>query len=661
MLEDLRSRLARFGRLGWCTLVTAALYLTLSFAAPNSTFTSLARLLLLGCLFVWLVRLSHAGLRKAIWSLRNRLLVTYLFIAVVPVLLIGTLALMAAWTIGTQVALYLATSELERREAALRFAAATLARVAPKDRAAAMEGMGKTVFESQFPGIVFLASDGTSTIRWPDESTAIPPPGGKDDSGIAVDGESTYLFAKTFRNGTTFAARAPLTPRFLAGLVPGLLVSLVDTGVVLPSDTFMAAPSPGFTQGQIRLKPSPAGAAQRLPAPVNRFDIQIGFFVSTRVASWDATKPDRNMLLYIRTRPSLLLDILTRHTLGETSFNLLFVLVGIAVLFVIVELIALAIGVSLTRTVTRAVHELYRGTQKVIEGDFSHRIPVHRNDQLGELTTSFNVMTGNVERLLAVAKEKERLQAELEIAREVQNQLYPRVTPATPNLRLAAFCKPARTVSGDYYDYQALDERHVAISIGDVAGKGISAALLMATLQSSVRAQTRSAMEHALTQPRADRECISTSHLVDELNRQLHAFTSPEKYATFCFGIYDDDKSTLCYTNAGHLPPMLIREGAATPLDVNGMVVGAFPFAKYDESRIELRSGDLLLFYTDGVTEPENAYGEMFGEQRLIDLVRQNVSRPEEEIIRNVIEAVEQWAGAVEQFDDMTLMLARRQ
>jgi sigma-B regulation protein RsbU (phosphoserine phosphatase) len=661
MLEDLGTRLARFGRLGWCTLVMAALYLTLSLAAPASAFTPLVRLVLLGCLFVWLVRLSHAGLRKAIWSLRNRLLVTYLFIAVVPVLLIGTLALIGAWTIGTQVALYLATSELERRQAALRFAVATLARVAPKDRAAAMEGMGKTVFESQFPGIVFLASDGTSTLRWPAEATTTPPSGGKDDSGIAWEGENTFLFAVTFRNGTTFATRAPLTPRFLAGLVPGLLVSLVDTEVVLPSGAFISESSPGFTQGQIRLKPSPAGAAQRLPPPVNRFDIPIGFFVATRVASWDATKPDRNMLLYIRTRPSLLLGILTRHTLGEISFNLLFLLVALAALFIIVELVALAIGVSLTRTITRAVHDLYRGTQKVIEGDFSHRIPVHRNDQLGELTTSFNVMTGNVERLLAVAKEKERMQAELEIAREVQNQLYPRLTPAAPNLRLAAFCKPARTVSGDYYDYQALDDRHVAISIGDVAGKGISAALLMATLQSSVRAQTRAAMERALEKPRNTRDCISTSHLVGELNRQLHAFTSPEKYATFCFAVYDDDSSTLCYTNAGHLPPMLIRQEQATPLDVNGMVVGAFPFASYDESRIELRSGDLLLFYTDGVTEPENAYGEMFGEQRLIDLVRQNAARPEEEIIRNVIEAVEQWAGAVEPFDDMTLMLARRQ
>ncbi len=660
MLDDVRNRLSRFGRLGWCTFLAAVLYLVLAVAAPDSTLTVLTRLVLIGCTFTWLVRASRTALRKAIWSLRNRLLVTYLFIAVVPVLLIGTLALIGAWTIGSQVAVYLATSEMERREAALRFGVTTLSRTAPKDREATMDGMGRSFFERQFPGIVFMVKQGSQTMRWPAESKAVPPEGEKDESGIILDEDRPYLWARTTRNGVTFAARAPLTPPYLSGLVPGLLVSLVDTGVVLTSTNLTDEPAANFSEGRIRLKPSASDAAQKLPPPVSRFDIQIGFFVPTKVTSWDAAKSGHNMLLYIRTRPSVLIGILTMHTVGETSSYLLYSLVLVAILFLVVELGSLVIGVSLTRTITRAVHELYRGTQKVIEGDFSHRIPVRRNDQLGELTTSFNVMTGNVERLLAVAKEKERLQSELEIAREVQNQLYPRVIPAMRSLRLAAYCKPARTVSGDYYDYQALDAQHVALSIGDVAGKGISAALLMATLQSSIRAQTRSAMEHA-AKDRKEGECLSTSHLVSELNRHLHAFTSPEKYATFCFCVYDDDRSTLCYTNAGHLPPVLIREGQVTSLDVNGMVVGAFPFAQYDESRLELRKGDLLLFYTDGVTEPENAYGEMFGEQRLIDLVRQNAAHTEEEIIRNVIEAVEQWAGAVEQFDDMTLMLARHQ
>ena len=123
--------------------------------------------------------------------------------------------------------------------------------------------------------------------------------------------------------------------------------------------------------------------------------------------------------------------------------------------------------------------------------------PIGGKDQLGELSVSFNEMTENMERLLVIEKERERLQTELEIAREVQNQLYPKRLPDVDSLRLTAVCNPARMVSGDYYDYQQIDDTNVAIVIGDVAGKGISAALLMATVQSSFRAQLRGSLELA--------------------------------------------------------------------------------------------------------------------------------------------------------------------
>lgn len=187
--------------------------------------------------------------------------------------------------------------------------------------------------------------------------------------------------------------------------------------------------------------------------------------------------------------------------------------------------------------------------------------------------------------------------------------------------------------------------------MGDVAGKGISAALLMATLQSSLRAQVRSASD--------GRSAVSTSALVARLNEQLFADTSPEKYATFFFSVYDDSEKTLVYTNAGHLPPLLFRGGEASRLDVNGMVVGAFPFAQYGESRLELEPGDLLLAYTDGVTEPENEYGEMFGEQRLIEVVRRHLDGNLEDVARQVMIGVQEWTGSPELQDDMTILLAR--
>jgi phosphoserine phosphatase RsbU/P len=276
------------------------------------------------------------------------------------------------------------------------------------------------------------------------------------------------------------------------------------------------------------------------------------------------------------------------------------------------------------------------------------------------LSASFNRMTEDLERLVEVAKEKERLQSEIEIAREVQNQLFPKSLPVSETLRLAAECRPARLVSGDYYDYMNL-ESQIALGIGDVAGKGISAALLMATVQSTMRTQLRAGQVWAARAGNGGpAPALSTAALVTRLNQQLFAFTPPEKFATFYFALYDDRTGLMTYTNAGHLPPILIRGGAATRLEVTGTVVGAFSFAEYGESTLRLERGDLLACFTDGVTEPENEFGEMFGEERLTDLILKHASRESGEIIAAVMESVREWTGSPELQDDMTLLLARR-
>ncbi len=666
MWEQAKSRLQRLGRLAKVTLAALALYGLLAWTEPSSAVTIVAQLLVVACCFWLAARAARAGVRKVIWGLRNRLLVSYLFIAVVPVLLIATLALLTAWGTGSQITLFLATSELERRVGALSFANQALAKAKPAEWKDVMQGMGLGYYDTEFPGVGFIARNAGRIVKWPPGQSAEAPSekwANASASGLVLRDDTPYLWAHTVKDGADFSAFAPLTPKFLGSLVPGVVVSTIE---VVHDAAGRVAGNSGegiLVDGQkLRLKRAPPDAFQaKLPPPVNRFDIDLGWILPIPAANWYSPDANRSLLLSVHTRPSVLLKILTSQQGGEEKFFLPIALLVVAVLFLIVELVALVIGISLTRTITRAVFDLYGGTQKVIEGDFSHRIPVQRNDQLGELTTSFNVMTGNVERLLAVAKEKERMESELEIAREVQNQLYPRIVPALKKLRLTALCKPARTVSGDYYDYLNIDENRIALSIGDVAGKGISAALLMATLQSSIRAQMRSAIEFAAAAHGAPRPCISTARFVSELNRHVHAFTSPEKYSTFCFGVYDDLTGVLSYTNAGHLPPILIRDGTSTALDVNGMVVGAFPFAKYEESSLQLLSGDLLLCYTDGITEPENAYGEMFGEERLVDLVAKNSGGDDAKLIDLVVEAVEQWYGSNEQFDDMTILLARKQ
>src|SRR6185436_2075600 len=146
-------------------------------------------------------------------------------------------------------------------------------------------------------------------------------------------------------------------------------------------------------------------------------------------------------------------------------------------------------------------------------------------------------------------KEKEKLESELEIARQVQAQLFPKEVPKLQTLELMGTCHPARIVSGDYYDFIPLDGRSTALIIGDIAGKGISAALLMASVQSSLHAQLTIGMNGG----------VSTATLVSRLNRQLYESTPPEKYATFYCGLYDEESGFLRYTNAGHLAPILIR------------------------------------------------------------------------------------------------------
>jgi len=208
-------------------------------------------------------------------------------------------------------------------------------------------------------------------------------------------------------------------------------------------------------------------------------------------------------------------------------------------------------------------------------------------------------------------------------------------------------------VSGDYYDFMLLPGGTLAFAIGDVAGKGISAALLMASIQSTMRTQLNAVNG-------ATPHKFSAAALVSTLNRQLYATTSPEKYATFYFALYDEATYALTYTNAGHLAPILVRASSCEMLDSTGTVVGAFPIARYEERTVTLEPGDLVLAYTDGIVEPENVYGEMFGEERLKDLAVKYAKAESSELIARTMEAVVQWTGAGELQDDMTMVVARR-
>lgn len=657
----------KLGRLGVAFFFLLALYVLLYFAAPSSGFTGFAGLVLYVTGAIYAVRLIRRSVKRAIWWLRNRLIVAYLFIAVVPVVLIATLVAIGGYFLVGQAAVYLVGAELDRRTATLNNTAQLIAD-APPGKREALARQVSSFLQTRFQNLELLVR-ADRDYRYPEgASVAAPPEGWKDASGIVVRDRRFYSWAHAVKPGVEVTFLAPLTADSLADLVPNLgevfLGSFIDRGAAAPA----ARPKGTVRQrmGDPDLVAPARGEAKKgrnyMPQATSRFDVAVNWPTPMTVSSWDAPGKTQGAFLLVSTRPSAVLGIIFSRV--EVSQTVLTVFLVVAGLLLAVELVSLVIGVNMTRTITRAVHTLYEGTARVKEGDFSHRIEVHGNDQLADLGTSFNRMTENLERLILVEKEQERLKSEIEIAREVQGQLFPRGAPTMKTLELTGVCHPARMVSGDYYDFVRLQDSRVALAIGDVAGKGISAALLMAALQSMMRTQLTAGIPVQAMAAQSGgnggaHSLLSAATLVGQLNRQVYATTAPEKYATFYFGLYDDDNRVLTYTNAGHLPPILMRNGVAQRLEVTGTVVGAFPSVLYGEKSIELRQGDLLVAFTDGIVEPENEYGEAFGEEQLIDLLAQHGELESKEIIARVMETVEQWTGTTELFDDMTLLLAR--
>ena len=265
---------------------------------------------------------------------------------------------------------------------------------------------------------------------------------------------------------------------------------------------------------------------------------------------------------------------------------------------------------------------------------------------------------------------EERLRRELALAAEVQQRLFPARPPASNAAELAGFCQPARGVGGDYYDFLTFGNNQIGIAVADVSGKGISAALLMSNVQASLRSQ-------ALAHNSGGHAHGSLADLVAALNRLLCASTGTASYVTFFYGQFDERTQQLTYVNAGHNPPLLIRDGGAYTesvgqragqangtrrnlrLDKGGMVVGLFADVGYEEETIQLRTGDLLCAYTDGVTEATNAGGDEFGEARLQEVLALHIEQPAAKIRDEIVRHMQAWCMGVPQHDDLTFVILK--
>lgn len=644
---------------------------------------------------------------RVLWRLRRRLVVAYLFIAVVPIVLIVLLVGIGAWIVNGQFAAFLVSSRLRQRSDGLLQLSRGMSHGAMHARAPSTEALldqlrqsyltGLAPQASNLPGLEVVLQIGSKARGFhldgsPAEDPLKVPTWLKGDefAGIVANNPTADRLAlcALSRRATPFGdyvviLRQPISPALLdlvgEGVGPVLVViSRATQSPALAEDPDNAAQgqataperTPPPSTGSPGARPSAPSTVINsksvpVPDPLNRLDLRVFGASSLDPVVWSGEKEERSperAYVYVTSR-ILTLNAALIATLGEYSRIPVILFKVVAVVFLLLEGLALIVGVRLTRSITETVDRLYDATERVKGGDFSYRMGMPARDQLSALGGSFDSMTASVERLLRESQEKSRLESELEIAQQVQRQLFPRLVPEVAGLKLYGVCKAARSVSGDYYDFLTLGEDRVGLVLGDVSGKGISAALLMAAIQSALRAQfydgfVQSSEAGTSSQPPVGKR-VSSAAVVERLNRQLYENTPEEKYVTFFFAQYDARTRKLIYTNAGHLPPVLFRKDRIERLKTGGTVVGLFSSITYEQAEIQLEPGDLLLAFTDGITEPENTFGEEFGEGRMLEVARRARHSSPELLVEEIYRSVNDWTGSPELQDDMTLLVAK--
>jgi len=761
------------GAVFWLALWFGLLWLVGQVPAARGTLLSWMQVLVGAALIGLAVPLAwRLANQHLLWSLRNKLILTYLLIGLAPAVLFVTLVGLSAYVAAGQFSIHLADSRMHQEldemgvENAARISRVTRAirdRAQPPGALPAQGPPGKfrrprpgqpsssaapasqsvvdqsnetpqnaaqaadqalalgeaapdpllarlhqhtSIYVNDAPLPSFYGAPPVSPGENPPATAQAPlglPPWatdlrGNQFRGLVLDGEDLYLVAVDQRHmeggdRLTIVDSLPVDGALMDVVAQGLgrvRLSGLMTGnpqTQQPANTVESArTSARRIAGRDLQRTSVYGGVE--PEAAYFCDFRVPFISTMDITDWDTGNPD-NVPIEVNSRPSKLYRQLFGSSLGGTITD--FIRDGfitLCIVFTLIEALALVMAIRLSRDITGNVAALYAATQRVDHGDFVQRIPVPRNetpDQLGELARSFNSMTGSLERLMLEQKEKDRLQSELTIAQEVQANLFPHQQHDLPTLQLHGICRPARTVSGDYYDFlifrrpDAPDgspgaESGVAIVLGDISGKGISAALLMATLHSAVRAYRLASEDLVYSDTTfaglvASREgragdsgklFESPGRILSLLNRHLYRTTQAEKYATLFLAHYDAASARLTYSNAGHLPPLVLgRDGTIRRLDRGGTVVGLMDGMRYEEDNFQMQPGDILVAYSDGVTEPENDFGE-FGEARLMEIVARYRDQPLEVISAQVMLALDAWIGAEEQPDDITLVLARQ-
>jgi serine phosphatase RsbU (regulator of sigma subunit) len=369
------------------------------------------------------------------------------------------------------------------------------------------------------------------------------------------------------------------------------------------------------------------------------------------VRNWETGAMEDWIAYSVRGSYARLFDDVAR--LGRQLANWVWLLAALSLAVLLMDASGVWLSMRLGGDIATAIDELSTAARQIASGNFAWRMPVRSQDQLGDLICNFNEMAIDLERLQKEEAVKLRIESELQVARSVQEYLFPRVAPVAPGVTVSGRTLAARTVGGDLYDFFDLGKGRLGVLCADVSGKGIPAALMMANLQAIARAQ----LGHGMNNSGA-----SSAHFVEIVSQQLCGRFGDNRYATLFWAEYSADTSILTYVNAGHPSPILISlEGEIERLNSDNFPIGMFANARYTARKVQMRPGSRLVIFSDGVTDAENTAEEEFGEERLIACCKGVVSGiAAQAVAERLMEAVAEWSIGTEQFDDTTVVVIDR-
>jgi serine phosphatase RsbU (regulator of sigma subunit) len=330
-----------------------------------------------------------------------------------------------------------------------------------------------------------------------------------------------------------------------------------------------------------------------------------------------------------------------------------YTIIVISVLAVILAVASAVASRLLAKRVSYPIQELATATDRIAQGDLSHRVEVNAKDEIGSLVSSFNNMTQelqeNKERIIAMATREAQVARDFEIARAVQQNLFPEALPGEEGWDFAARCRPAKAVGGDYYDIFEVSPGRVLFAQGDVSGKGLGASLVMASVHAIIRSWGGDSRDNP-------------AHLIEELNQYLVTASSSDTFVTMFIGLLDCAKGKLWYVNCGHPPALLHRSGNGDieNLSLGGMPLGIIEATGYEAGSCRVADGDAVVLVSDGVTEAVNREGGMFEEKRLVETVIASRDLTAGQTLERVIEEVDAFSQGCEQADDISVLVIRK-